>query len=292
MLVDLLLDPFDTSWPVILEAAEAAEALGFHGLWTWDHLAGEVHGAGQVHEAWTLLSALAARTSRVTIGPLVLNVANRRPGVLATMAATLQDVSGGRLLLGIGAGGGRTTPYRREQEALGTEVPGDVRRRRQLADTIAICRQVWTGRTEPMNLATGELGSGRGFLQPQPPPPIIVGGFGPRVAELAGAMADGFNTQAGHPQLDRLIEVARSANEGRDGPFEISGFAALDPKWVDAGAGRLDRLIMIFSPGDGIERLARFASAIGFGDPAGMATVKQRNVDVDADVEAAKEQQP
>ncbi|MGB5760850.1 MAG: LLM class flavin-dependent oxidoreductase, partial [Acidimicrobiales bacterium] len=90
MNIDLLLDPFGTSWPAVLEVAEAAEELGFDGLWTWDHLAGEVHRSDSVLESWTVLSALAARTNRVSLGPLVLNVANRRPGVLAVMAATLQ----------------------------------------------------------------------------------------------------------------------------------------------------------------------------------------------------------
>jgi hypothetical protein len=61
--------------------------------------------------------------------------------------------------------------------------------------------------------------------------------------------------------------VARSAHEGRDGPFEISGFAALDPRSVEVGTGRLDRLIMIFSPRDGIERLNAVASAIGLQSP-------------------------
>ncbi|MDH4075335.1 MAG: LLM class flavin-dependent oxidoreductase, partial [Acidimicrobiia bacterium] len=103
MQIDVLLDPFGVSWGQVLEVAEAAEEAGFHGLWTWDHLAGQVHGEPGVLECWTVLSALAARTRRVTIGPLVLNVANRRPGVLAVAAATLQHVSGGRLILGLGA---------------------------------------------------------------------------------------------------------------------------------------------------------------------------------------------
>ena len=83
----------------------------------WDHLRGG-SGAGPepVPECWTVLSALAEATSRVMLGPLVLNVANRHAGVLANMAATLQEVSGGRLLLGLGAGGSRATPYAAEQD--------------------------------------------------------------------------------------------------------------------------------------------------------------------------------
>jgi len=204
----------------------------------------------------------------VTIGPLVLNVANRRPGVLAVMAATLQQVSGGRLLLGLGAGGDRETPYWIEQAALGLDVPADGVRRQQVADAVAVCRQVWSGRTEPQELTTQRLEAGAGFLRPEPDPPILLGGFGPRMAELAGSIADGFNTQAGHPRLDRLIEAAHSARDrspmaGR--AFEISGFAGLDPGWVERAAGRLDRLVLIVSPNDSPERVARFARAAGLG---------------------------
>src|SRR5258705_2475792 len=100
-------------------AALAAEESGFDGLWTWDHLR-DPDGAGEpgVPEAWTVLTALAEVTRRISLGPLVLNVANRHPGVLANMAATLQAVSGGRLLLGIGAGGSRRPPYSPAQQGI------------------------------------------------------------------------------------------------------------------------------------------------------------------------------
>jgi len=265
MKIDVLLDPFGVAWDQVLDMAEAVESAGFSGLWTWDHLAGQVHGESAVLECWTLLSALAARTRRVTLGPLVLNVANRRPGVLAVAAATLQQVSGGRLILGLGAGGGRATPYAGEQRALGAEVPGDAVRRQQVADTVAVCRQVWTGRTAPSDLGSTRLGAGSGFLRPEPVPPIVVGGFGPKTAELAGRVADGFNTQAGHPDLDRLIDVARQAHgaAGREGPFEISGFGGPDPRWVDRSRGRLDRLIVLVSPADGPAAITAFARSAG-----------------------------
>lgn len=277
MKIDLLLDPFGATWPALLDMAEAAESLGFDGLWTWDHLAGEVHGERSVLECWTVLSALAARTTRVTLGPLVLNVANRRPGVLAVMAATLQTVASGRLILGLGAGGDHQTPYWREQAALGLDVPGDRERRQQVADAVTICRAVWTGRTDPTELVTQSLGAGAGFQRPDPPPPIIVGGFGPRMAELAGSVADGFNTQAGHPHLAQLVDIARTAHANRPpsttagtaatelaaAPFEISGFAGLDPRLVSSTSGHLDRLVMIVSPDNGIEPISRFAAATG-----------------------------
>ena len=113
--------PMGARWADMRAAALAAEAAGFDGLWTWDHLRDpDDDGTGPgVPEAWTVLTALAEVTRRVMLGPLVLNVANRHPGVLANMAATLQTVSGGRLLLGLGAGGSRRTPYAVEQAAIG-----------------------------------------------------------------------------------------------------------------------------------------------------------------------------
>src|SRR5262245_26283598 len=106
MRADLLFDPFGGRWEDLRDAALAAEAAGFDGVWLYDHLAGSVHRAPHVLECWTVLSAVAAAVPRLTVGSLVLNVANRDAGTLAVMAATLQEVSGGRLLLGVGAGGG------------------------------------------------------------------------------------------------------------------------------------------------------------------------------------------
>ena len=201
MLVDLLFDPFGGRWEDLRDAAVHAEAAGFDGVWLYDHLAGSVHGAGHVLECWTVLSALAAAVPRLTLGSLVLNVANRDAGTLAVMAATLQEVSGGRLLLGVGAGGGRDTPYAAEQLALGRSVPTDRVRRAGVETTIATLRQVWSG----------SAGGAGGFLRPDPSPPVVVGGFGPKMAELAGRLGDGINAPAG-PSLGRLLDVARDAH--------------------------------------------------------------------------------
>src|SRR5438132_366621 len=118
MQVDVLLDPFGARWSELRDTAHAAVDAGFAGIWTFDHLDGRVYRAPHVLECWTVLSAIAALVPGVTVGPLVLNVANRHPGLLAAMAATLQDVSNGCLLLGLGAGGGPETGYVREQEAI------------------------------------------------------------------------------------------------------------------------------------------------------------------------------
>jgi alkanesulfonate monooxygenase SsuD/methylene tetrahydromethanopterin reductase-like flavin-dependent oxidoreductase (luciferase family) len=201
MVVDVLFDPFGGRWSDVRAGAIAAEAAGFAGVWLNDHLAGSVHGESRVLESWTTLSAIAASVPRIALGPLVLNVANRDPGVLAVMAATLQEVSGGRLLLGLGAGGGRETPYATEQVALGRRVPGASARRRAVEDAVATLRSVWSGTIAGVG----------GFLRPEPLPPVVIAGFGPKMAELAGRVGDGMHAPAG-PQLPALIKTARDAH--------------------------------------------------------------------------------
>ncbi len=251
MKVDVLLDPFATTWDELREAALASEESGFDGVWTWDHLAGSVHHAPSVLECWTALCALAVTVQRLTVGSLVLNAANRDPGTLAVMAATLQQVSHGRLLLGMGAGGGRETPYAAEQHALGRRVPGDRARRSQLEAAVAELRRVWTG----------SAGGATGFLRPEPPPPVIVGAFGPKMAELAGRVGDGVNLQAGHPALEQLVAVARRAHgaAGKDPTrLLVTAFAGLDQRWArPEGSPRqlllaagVDRLILLVRPRD------------------------------------------
>jgi alkanesulfonate monooxygenase SsuD/methylene tetrahydromethanopterin reductase-like flavin-dependent oxidoreductase (luciferase family) len=234
--VDLLFDPFGGRWEDLRDAAVLAEESGFDGLWLYDHLAGSVHRAPHVLECWTILSALAATVRNVTIGSLVLNVANRDPGTLAVMAATLQHVSGGRLLLGVGAGGGTGTPYAAEQLALGRPVPGDAARRANVAAAITTLREVWTGAT----------GGASGFLRPSPPPPVIVGAFGPKMAELAGRLGDGINAPAGH-RLARLLDVAREARTatGRDpASFLVTASGSPDdPRLAELGVHRVITLV-------------------------------------------------
>ena len=251
MQIDVLFDPFGGRWDDLGEAAAAAEAAGFDGVWLYDHLAGSVHRASHVLECWTALTAIAATVPRLRVGPLVLNVANRDPATLAVAAATLQEVSGGRLLLGIGAGGGRNTPYAAEQLALGRSVPGDAERRRSVEQAVATLRQVWTGTS----------GGTEGFLVPQPAPPVIVGGFGPKMAELAGRIGDGINAPGG-PSLGRLVDIARQAHAtaGRD-PDQFVVTASAGPqalrerRLAEIGVDRV--ILMARAPYlDDVQRLA------------------------------------
>jgi alkanesulfonate monooxygenase SsuD/methylene tetrahydromethanopterin reductase-like flavin-dependent oxidoreductase (luciferase family) len=257
---DLLLIPMSARWADMRRAALAAEEAGFDGLWTWDHLRDpDADSDTGVPEAMTALAALAEVTRRMALGPLVLNVANRHPGLLANMAATIQQISGGRLLLGLGAGGHRRLPYAAEQEMRGLSVEPDAARAQRVAEAAEILRRLWAGEGASFAGTHYRLERPAGFLRADPPPPIIVGGFGPRMAAVAGRHADGFNTQAGHPRLRELLEVARRehAATGRDpARFVATVFAGLDARWLRpdsaprAGLARLgiDRLILLVAP--------------------------------------------
>jgi len=114
-----------------------------------------------------------------------------------------------------------------------------------VTEAIELMRRLWSGHA--------------GFLKPEPPPPIIVGGFGPRMAAIAGRYGDGFNTQAMHPRLADLVRVARDARTaaGREASgFIVTVFAGLDERWLRpdsrgrqalASAG-VERLILLVEP--------------------------------------------
>jgi alkanesulfonate monooxygenase SsuD/methylene tetrahydromethanopterin reductase-like flavin-dependent oxidoreductase (luciferase family) len=260
---DVLIDPFGARWQDVLDVASTAADGGFQGVWTWDHLSGVVHGAPHVLECWTTLTAIAASVPNVVVGPLVLNVGSRHPGVLAQMAATLQDVSGGRLVLGVGAGGGANTPYVAEQRALGMPQLADPVRRRQVEEVVGVLRQAWTGTIEPTTTEHLALDGGSGFLQPDPPPPIVIAGFGPKMAEVAGRVGDGFNAPASSPRLEALCEIARAAHAAAGGDVDrylVTAFAPLARRWCEAGSDdreRLEslgvhRLVLTVDAGDGV----------------------------------------
>jgi alkanesulfonate monooxygenase SsuD/methylene tetrahydromethanopterin reductase-like flavin-dependent oxidoreductase (luciferase family) len=247
VLLDLLIDPFDADWPRVRDLAVAGEERGWAGVWTWDHLSGATHQQQHVLEGWTLLSALAAVTSTVTLGPLVLNPANRDAALVAQMAATLQDVAGGRLVLGLGAGTGPTGPYSPEQYAVGHEPRHDPARRDLLVAYVGTLRQAWSG----------TLGGLDGFLRPDPSPPVVIAAFGPKLGTIAGQVGDGLNTHAGLPGLEALVETARRSAADPD-RFLVTVFAGMGPAWLDPDSAErrrlaavgVDRLQLVIRPGD------------------------------------------
>ena len=171
-----------------LESARRLDAAGYAGLWSWDHFIGRGEPTVPVVESWTILSMAAAQTSRVTVGPFVLNVMNRHPAVVARMASTLQIGSGGRLILGIGIGGAP-----KEHEAYGMPFPPAPERVARLEEAVAVLRALWTGgpvtRPSPFYPLTDAVA----HPVPDPPPPIIVGGETAAGARLAGRIGDGWS---------------------------------------------------------------------------------------------------
>lgn len=171
---------------------EADEVDVFEHAWLWDHmvpLRGDVNGA--TLEAWTLLSALAAQTSRLRLGVIVTSNRLRHPALLAKMAATVDIISGGRLEFGIGAGGSRVSDpqalamVHREYDAYGVDVVAPSEALAALDEACTIVKRMWT-ETEPFDF-DGRCYRLRGAISEpkpiqRPHPPILIGAGGERIA--------------------------------------------------------------------------------------------------------------
>ncbi len=166
--------------------AVEAEAAGLDSVWVYDHLLFRFDGATTgIHECWTILAAIADATSRVELGTLVMCTGFRNAALLAKMAATLDHVSGGRLILGIGAGW-----HDPEYEAFG--YPTDHRVGRFEESLAVIAGLIRTGRSD---LAGRYVSAADAVLLPpaRPDLPILVAAKRPRMLELTARHADAWN---------------------------------------------------------------------------------------------------
>jgi len=198
------------SYETLLERTLAAERLGFDSVWLMDHLAAPALPEADCLEGWTLASALAARTSRIRIGHLVLCDAFRHPALLAKMAATLDVISGGRLELGLGWG---SVPGELEAFGIGRE-PAAVRAAR-LAETLDVLRLLFGG--EPVDYAGRFFQLAGACARPRPlqdPLPIHLGGAGEKLTlPLAARTASWWNCPS--YAAERLAALAPRAAPAR-----------------------------------------------------------------------------
>ena len=172
-------------------------------------------------EGYTSLGYLAGQTRRITLSLLVTGVSYRRPGLLAKIVTTLDVLSGGRAMLGVGAAW-----YEREHHGLGVPFPPLAERFERLEETLQICRQMWSDNDGPYDGRHYQLAETICSPRPiqQPAPPILIGGSGERKTLLFVARyADACNLFAvGPEEVARKLDVlARHCEaEGRD-PKEI-----------------------------------------------------------------------
>jgi alkanesulfonate monooxygenase SsuD/methylene tetrahydromethanopterin reductase-like flavin-dependent oxidoreductase (luciferase family) len=180
-------------WDDLVLRAKRAEELGFDSVWIPDHLLvrDAEHGPLRVWEGWSLLAALAAATERVELGPLVTCTAFRNPALLAKMADTVDEISGGRLTVGLGAGW-------HEPEFHEFGYPVD-RRVSRFEEAVTIIHGL---------LKRGQIDFDGTYYQardcelrprgPRPAgPPIMFGGAGARVLGLTARLADVWNRDFG-----------------------------------------------------------------------------------------------
>jgi len=203
--------------------ATGAEAAGFDSVWVMDHYfqLPPLGGPDQpMLEAYTLLGALAARTDRVQLGTLVTGVTYRNPGILAKIVTTLDVISKGRAILGIGGAW-----YEAEHQGLGIEYPSDRVRLDMLEEAVQVCRALFTGDDVSFTGTYFQLDHARNLPRPVQAggPRIMIGGGGEkRTLRLVAKYADQCNVTGDAATLAHKIEVLHRhcAEVGRD-PAEI-----------------------------------------------------------------------
>jgi len=203
------------SWSEARAAAEELDRLGFDSLWVCDHLYGVPMPQLPILEAWSELAAVAAITCRAELGSLVTPPFFRHASVLAKQVATVDQIAGGRVILGLGCGW-----FANEFEAYGLDFPPVGERLRALEETCTVVRRMWS---EPAVTFEGRHVRVRDVLcEPKPvrQPPLLVGGGGEKtLLRIAARHADIWNNLAVHQaELARKVDVLRRHCEavGRD----------------------------------------------------------------------------
>src|SRR5262245_2145586 len=203
----------------ILAYAERAEALGVESLWAWDHVILGVEPSFPILDSVGILTAIAARTTRIKLGTGILVLPLRNPTVAAKALATLDVIPKGRLILGAAAGW-----YAREFDAVGVDFK---RRGRIFERNLEVLTRLWT--EDRVTLRADELNLRDAVMRPKPAqrprPPILIGGYVDAVLRRVATKGDGWLTYFYTPESyrrswDKIAGFAREA--GRD-PKTLSG---------------------------------------------------------------------
>ena len=235
---------YEARWPELRDMAIAAESVGFDSIWLGDHLLyrNESEAKGP-WEMWSMLAALAAVTNRVQLGPLVAATSFHSPAMLAKKAATVDEISGGRLILGLGAGWNET-----EYRAFG--FPFDHRASR-FTEAFTIIRTLLREGAIDFDGAYYQIRDCEIVPRPRPGgPPLLIGSRGPRVLAAALPHVDMWNTwyEWYGNNLDGLRDIAEDVDNacrevGRD-PAEVAKTATVMIR-LEGGTGSLNRPVSV-----------------------------------------------
>jgi alkanesulfonate monooxygenase SsuD/methylene tetrahydromethanopterin reductase-like flavin-dependent oxidoreductase (luciferase family) len=201
----LFLSQANKSWERVLEDFLLAEALGFDTAWLVDHLV-DTDGPPEhpIHEAWTLLAAIAARTERIRLGILVSSNTFRNPALLLKEAVTVDHISGGRVILGLGTGW-----HAGEHRRYGFDLPDPAERVDRLEEAVRLIEALLDGGRTTFEGRFYRLDDA--LLSPlpvQPRIPILIAAHRPRMLRIAARYAD---------QWDTFATLPGTATEGVDG---------------------------------------------------------------------------
>ena len=257
-----------------------AEEAGFDSVWVMDHFfqLPPLGGPDQpMLEAYTLLGALAARTRRVQLGTLVTGVTYRNPGILAKIVTTLDVISRGRAILGIGGAW-----YDVEHQGLGIGFPAAGVRLDMLEEAVQVCRAMFTGDDVSFTGRHYRLDHARNLPRPVQPggPKIMIGGGGEkRTLRLVAQYADQCNVTGDVNTLARKIDVLRRhcAEVGRD-PAEV-GVTWMTPLILTTSSQNTAEVNEMLAAAASAEEIAGFT----VGQPHEIAALVAGHIEAGAD---------
>ena len=205
------------TWEESKSAAQAFESMGYDSLWVCDHLYGPQSPTIPILEAWSLLSAVSAITERVEMGTLVTPAGMRNPVQLGKTIASIDNIAGGRIIPGLGAGW-----MQREFTDFGVPFPATGKRLKQLRETVELYKKMWDPDEGEVSYEGEFVKAENVVCEPKPPrkPPMLIGGAGEKVTlKLAAQHADIWNNLAAHHHaLEHKIDVLKQhmSDVGRD----------------------------------------------------------------------------